>query len=322
MAIVDEGLVNLARFVASLATATGALQTIGDHLEQATRRFSELEDEAEQEGGGLNDGLEELGSALESGQHEAADGLGDVAQAATDGQESASDARQAVEQAATDGEARTQAVLSDLDQAHAELTAQGFQALGQTLHDSEQELEAEHQEVEQSLADLDTAVRGFENEARASWDAAETELEGASADLAQDETLLEAAANEGVHGFQTEGDALETFCGELESDVDLIYDALDAGVESQGNEWEQEVQRISHEAVDFVEAAGQQRMEQPARLVEDEALAALSREYTAVGAVLDGATETAGELEPLAEELGKCQVVVGQIDELMKAVAE
>ena len=62
MATLDQGVVNLQRFVGLLASATSAHEHVGDHVKEASRRFSELDNEAEQEGGGLNDHLTELGT--------------------------------------------------------------------------------------------------------------------------------------------------------------------------------------------------------------------------------------------------------------------
>jgi hypothetical protein len=104
--------------------------------------------------------------------------------------------------------------------------------------------------------------------------------------------------------------------------VDVIYDALDAAVDQEGQDWEQNVDDLAKQAVAWAQSAAQERLEQPARLVEEQALAALEQEYAALGTVLEAGRDIAGDLDPLAEDLARCQAVVAQVDELMKALAE
>ncbi len=54
MATLDDGVTNLQRFVASLAMATSALEKSGEHFKESGQRFAQLEDEAGDEGDGLN----------------------------------------------------------------------------------------------------------------------------------------------------------------------------------------------------------------------------------------------------------------------------
>lgn len=321
MATLDEGVVNLQRFIAHLAASTSALERSGDHFKESAQKFGELEDEVVEEGGGLNDELEEIGSTLDSAKGDAQDALMELIQAASEAQGTTGEAQTRIEEAASDLDEKAQTILGDLDEAHGHLTEQGFDALGQTLDGSQQELETESQEGEQALTELETAVAGFETEAQTAWDAAEGELDEAISDLSEGESSLQTAASEGVQGLETAGTEFEQSCSTLESAVDLIYDVLDKDVAEQGQEWEQHVQTIAKEAIGFVEAGAQERLEQPAIVVEEEAVASLSQEYGALEAVLDGATTTAEELKPLAEELAKCQTIVGQIDELMNALA-
>lgn len=152
-------------------------------------------------------------------------------------------------------------------------------------------------------------------------DGAEGELDESTGELSQGHSAVEGAAGDGVQGFEAAADAFEQRCGDLAGDVDLIYDDLDAAVVEQGQEWEQYVAAIGTDAVGFVESGAQERLEQPATMVENEALRALEQEFGAMGTLLDAGTDTAGQLQPLAEELARCQSVVGQIADLMNALA-
>jgi hypothetical protein len=321
VADVDEAVTNLQRFIAHLTAATDGLEKSTEHFKESGQHFSKLEDEGSDEGGGLNDELTELGSALDDGLKGAEAALGEVTQAAVEGQQTADQAQDKVDAAATEVEDEADKTLAELADANARLVAQGFESLGQRLDTLEQELEGETQQLEQAFTQLETSVGEHQAEAEAAWDGAEGELDESIGELTQGQSAVEAAAGDGVHGFGAAADEFEQRCSDLAGDVDLIYDALDAAVIEQGQEWEQHAAAIGTDAVGFVESGAQERLEQPAHLVEEEALRALEQEYGALGAILDTGTDTAGQLQPLAEELARCQSVVGQIAELMNALA-
>jgi hypothetical protein len=321
MATMDAGVANLQRFIAHLAASTGALAKSADQFKQSGIALGEMEGTAAAEGGALNDELEELGSVVDGGRDEADDALGGLAEAATDAQGVIAEARAELAEAATETEEKTAAILGELGDAQARLIAEGFEALGSALEDVQQELAADALETLQAFTELEGAAGGWETEAGAAWDEAGAELDRAVAAHGEAASDVEAAAAEAVKGFQSAAAEFEQRCSQLESDVDVIYDALDAAVEEQGREWEREAQRMAGEAVASVQADAQQRLERPAVLLEDEALVALAAEWSSMGAIFDGAAASAGELQPLADELARCQAVVGHIDELLNALA-
>lgn len=321
MAEFDQAVLNLERFIGLLVNATSAVEQVEQHLVQCGRQFGELEQDAGEEGGGLNDRLEDLSTTLESEEAEAVAALGELTQASGQAQQDTADVETKVEQAATELDQTADQVESAIEQASTQLDQEGFEAFGQALETAQQELEASSQEAERSLTDLAGAVAGFETEAEAAWNEAGTELESSTTALVTAETEIEATAQDGVQGFDAAADSLEDACGSLVKEVDLIYDALDSGVAAQGQEWEQAVDAAALEALGFVGDARHERLDAPASMVDDEALATLNQEYEALGTVLDAAEGPLGDLEPLSSELVRAQAVVGQIDELMNALA-
>ena len=320
MADIDQAVVNLERFIGLLANATSAVGQVEDHVVENGKQFAELEQNAGEEGGGLNDRLEELATALETEEGEAVTALGELTQAGTTAQQDVTEVDTKVEQAATDLDQTADAVESALEQASTQLGNEGFEPVDQALQAGQQELETSSQQLEQSLTELVSAVGGLEREAEAAWNETEAELEESTTALVEAETVIEAEAQEGVQGFDAAADALEDACGALVTAVDQIYDDLDSGVATQGQEWEQAVDAAAQEAFAFAGEARQQRLEPSASMVEDEALGTLSQEYEALGTVLDAAAEPLAELEPLSAELVRALSVVGQIDELMNAL--
>lgn len=321
MATLDQGVANLERFIGLLVSATSATGAVGEHVKEASGRFSELAEDAQEEGGGLNDHLTELGSTLETDEAEVVAAINEIAQGATEAQQTAGDVREKVEQAATDLEQKADTLENGLEQAATQLTSEGFQAMVQALDEAQQALETESQEEAQAFTELETAVGGFETDAEAAWNEAEAELEEAATALAEGETNIESESSEGVQEFGTAGTELASACTALESEVDVIYDALDQGVEAQGQAWQQAVQAAAQDDHTFVSEGQRVRVDQPAAMVEDEALTPLNQEYETLSTVLDAAVSAVSQLEPLAEDLIKSQVVVGQVDDLMKALA-
>jgi hypothetical protein len=321
MAELDQAVVNLERFIGLLANATSAVGQVEDHVVQNGKQFAELEQDAGEEGGGLNDRLEELSSTLETEEGEAIAALGELAQAAGEAAQDVADVHGKVEQAAADLDQTADTVETGLEQASTQLDTEGFEPLDQALETAQTELETSSQEAEQSLTELVAAVGGFATEAEAAWNEAEGELEAATTAFVEAETAIEAEAQEGVQGFDAAADALEGACASLVTAVDQIYDDFDAGVVTQGQEWDQAIDAAAQEASAFAGDARQQRLEPSASMVDDEALGTLSQEYEALGTVLDAAAEPLGDLEPLSAELVRAQSVVGQIDELMNALS-
>lgn len=321
MAAIDESVVNLQRFLGLVAQATGALEQVGTHVQASAQRFTDLQDEASEDGGGLNDELVELASALESGRDSVQEALTDLTQAAADGQEAAEEGRGRVERAATDLEETVNDTLDELGHAHSSATDQGFQPLLQTIDEAQHELETQSQETEQAFEALGNTIQQNATESQAAWDAVEAHLEESVSALSQGEGAIESEAAEGVHGFVSAGDELGVACSTLESEVDMIYDVLDSAVSDQGQEWDQALSEYAREALDHVGTSAEDSLVQPAQTVEEEALASLGREYTDLEAVLVVGAAVGDETEPLSAELAKCGAVIGQVDELLNSLA-
>ena len=321
MAEFDQAVQNLERFIGLVVNATSAVGQVEDHVAENGRLFGELEHDAEEGGGGLNDRLEELATTLESEESETVTAIGEVTAAGNDATQGAGEVETKVEQAASDLEQVADAVETQLEQANTQLANEGFEPLDQALDEAQTELESQAQETEQALTELATEIGTFETETEAAWNEAEAELDSSTTAMAQEETEIEAEAQEGVQGFDAAADALEAACQSLVTEVDQIYDALDAGVAAQGQAWEQAVDAAAQEAVTFVSDAHQQRVESSATMVDDEALGPLNQEYEALAALIDDAATPLNDLEPLSAELVRAQSVVGQIDALMNALS-
>jgi len=321
MATLDEGVINLQRFIGALVNAHGAVEQLTSHFEEKTRTFTELDGQAAHEGDGLNHHLEEAAGALQTGEQDASTALGDLTQAATEGESSTEEGKDLVGKAASDVEEKARAVVDALEGAHSTLTEQGFTALGHTLETAENELQAEDGHCTEALGALVTAAQGKEAESHTAWDAAQGELEHAATDTEHAASDVEAAATDTEHGFEAAGTEGASQCTALEGELEQIYHALVSGVETQGHDWEQGVQQAAQDAASFLHDGEEHQLVQPATLLHDEALAGLQHEYEALSTVLEASTSLVGEVPPLSEDLVKAESVVADVDEVMNALA-
>lgn len=320
MANLDEAVVNLERFIGKVVEATGTLGDVSEHLEEKAREFAKLEDSAEQDGDTVTGHLDEALAAVAQGAGEAEDALAELENAAGEGERALGESKDQVEQTASDLEDKVRTAVADVDEAHGSLSSDGFQALGQTLDDLEQEMDAEAGETAQALNAMETDVQGFAKEAEAAWQEAEAAVDAAVAEIATQESDVEKEATEGTSAFEAAAVQVEAQCTSIDQELEALYATLESTVESEGGHWEQAVQDLGQTLLAFLRDGERERLEEPAALLDDQALDALDREYGAVEAGLGAAESTATELSPLADELVRSQSVVGQVDELMNSI--
>lgn len=321
MATLDDGVANLERFIGLVTVATGELERIARDLADSEKDLSTLEDEAAEQGGGLNDRLQDLESALETAEDEAKDAVDDLRDAGGDGQELLGEAQERLEDAVNELEDGAHATVNGIDEAHARLVEEGFLGLARTLDGVQKDLETAREETAGVSAELVAAVEGFESDAQAAWDGVEQALDGASSSVEDLEASLNAAVSQGVEGLDSEASDIEAACSALEGDLTTIYAGLAESGSSEQEGLAEAIQTSVQEATRRVEVGEQERLEQPARAVDEEALATLSTELDQLSAVLAGAAPLAESLPPLTMDLTKCQAIVGRIDELLQAMA-
>jgi ABC-type transporter Mla subunit MlaD len=322
MVTTDDPIANLQRFIASLTMSNGALEKITQHVQETSQGFTQLEAEAHDHGGSLKEHLEAFRSKLDTAEDEVRQAIDEVRHAAADGQQALTEAEGHVEQSGGDFEEKAHAVLAHVDEEHSRLTDQGFTVLGHTLDEAEQQLESERQESEQSFKELEGAIHGFETEAQTAWEAGHGAFDHATSEVSHEESELVAEASGAHQAFESAGSELDGVCHSLEGEIGTIYEHFTAGVDTAGGELGGAAQNLLQQAVGFVEAGGQSRLEEPANELETEGLGPLGEEYAALGATLHSAATVTAELEPLADDLVKSKTVVDQIDRLVNAVTE
>jgi ABC-type transporter Mla subunit MlaD len=322
MATTDDPVANVQRFIASLTTANGSLEQITQHLQVTSRDLAQLEDEAHSHGGNLNEDLDHFRSRLEAAEQGLRQAIDELTHTATQSRQTLAESEGQLEQAGGAVEEKAHGVSAHVEEEQSRLTDQGFTVLGHTLEEAEHQLDSEGRESDQAFNELKGVVHDLEAEAQAAWEAAHSAFEHASSEMSHEEATLTAQTSEAHQALDSEASELDSACHSLEGEIGTIYDTFTAGVETAGGELGEAAQSLIQEAVGFVQAGGQSRLEEPAETLEEGALGPLAEEYAALGSALHVATATAADLEPLTDELVKCKAVVGQVDKLLNAMAE
>lgn len=317
-----DGIANLQRFVANLAAATAALETITDHVQEASPHLEQLEKDAGDHGGGLNDRLEGLRETIEKGQEAVRQAIDEVGQAGTAGRDVIAAAEATVDRASGELAERAQAVSSHLDERHARLAEQGFAPLGQSLDEIDHQLERAREGSQHAFEELEAGLRGFATEAQAAWDGGISALERTAAELAAEGAALVAEASSAQEALASSGAGLEAFCSTLDTEISAVYEGFAASADTAAQELAEAGRSRLQDAAGFLEASGQSRLEDPADTLDAEGFGPLGEESAALDEVLGSAALTAAEVEPLAGELAKCQAIVGEIEKLLNAIAE
>ena len=182
-------------------------------------------------------------------------------------------------------------------------------------------MQTAHEEADRITSDLITAVHGFDTQAEAAWNAAEAAASQATTDCDALESSLEATANEGVEALEAEGSSLERACSSLADELTTIYENLAQVADAEQKGLGEAIQTAAQAAAGDVATSEQERLEQPAQALEEDALAPFSAELAQLAATLSGAAVLSEALPPLSVDLGKCQAVVGKVDESLQAMA-
>ena len=321
MATVEQGVESLRHFIADLTSASAALAQITQTLQDGKRDLSQLEGAASEQGGGLNDDLEETRSRLEAGEAAAVRAVEDLTARAETAQQALHEARAQVEQAGHPFEEGVLRLAADLDEEHVRLTQDGFAALGTRLDEAERELEAARAESGRFWTELEDALMRIQAESQADWTDAEATLDGAVAQAATREASMEAEASAAVQGLDALAGELDGAIVALDTELAAIYDGGEAGIDAVDAELSSVFQRVADEAEAFIQASSDERLVQPASELEKDGLQPLQIEYSLVLVALTSGLAVAVPLAPLAEELAKCQAVVAQVDQLLNAMA-
>jgi uncharacterized phage infection (PIP) family protein YhgE len=321
VATLDDGVRNLERFLGYLALATGEVQRVATELAATEQELAQLERDAGEQGGALSDWLEELRSGIDSAAQEATDAVSALAEGGGAAREVVSEGLDRLQEGAELAEERVEGAGDDVDEGHARLLEQGFEALGQMLDGLGQDVETARGQAEACTDELLAGVQGYRTETDDAWAGADASTGQAAGDCAALAASVEESVRDSMQMLEAEGGAVEQACSSLAGDLDAIYDGLSQTADEEEKALAAALADVT-EAVDgHVESGRADLLEGPSQELETGALPRLSAGLDGVAALLGDAASLREQLPALTADLAKCQVIVGKVDELLQAMA-
>jgi hypothetical protein len=319
----NDGVYKLDEFCALLGETHNRLvadRSTMDNLEDSLEGF---EDSVEKAVGGLSDAVaafrKRLGEAEEAAVAEV-EGLAEDAQQLEGSRLPAvQDQLEAAEDGLEDG---LRAEDAEMDEAAAEMEAQGFAPLTAGLEALDAAGEAMAGDLEQDFSELDGGLdagrRGLD-EAEADTVAECTAASGALD--AEDRAGLEADAGQCLTGWGSELAAtLEGQTAEFGQEFTRVYDEFQSGAEGGGQELSAAVDALLRETGDYVRHDAAASLEGGLELTLEQALPALGQEVGGLIAALGSCEEAGAVLVPMVDELEVSGRVMTQVDRVLRAM--
>lgn len=319
----DDGTYKLDEFCALLGETHSKLvadHATMDHLEESLDGFEEA---VEKTVGGLGDAVAELRKRLAEAE---VDAVAEVEALAADARQLEGSRLTAVQgqlEAAEDElENGLRAEGVELDQASADMEAQGFAPLTEGLEALDAAGEAMAQDLEHHFSELD----GTLSTERERIDDAETESVAectAASDAldAEDRAGLEADAVHCLTGWGSELAAtLAAQTAEFGQEFTRVYDEFQSGAEAGGQELSAAVDALLREAGDFVRDDVGASLGAELELALEQALPAHGQEVEGLLAVLGSCEETSTVLVPMVDELEISGRVMTEVDHVLRAL--
>ncbi|HET9316104.1 MAG TPA: hypothetical protein VFQ51_10965, partial [Vicinamibacteria bacterium] len=300
---------------------TGELERITRDLAARERDLSQLEGDAAEEGGGLNDRLDELATTLAAAEDDARGAVEDLGTAGSDAQDAIGDSLERLDDAVGQLGERAQEAADAVEEGHARLTEQGFEALGRALDGLQHDVDAAREEAATLTTGFVGAVEACQADCEAAWCAAQGVVDQAATEAVTLHASLETSATEAAEDLKAEAEEIETVCASLEGDLTAIYEGLADGAQGEQEALSDAIRSTASELTTRVEGSEIAQVEQPGESVEQNALAPLDAELAQLAATLAGAAPLTDALPPLTAELARCAAVAGRIEELLQAMA-
>lgn len=317
----DDGVANLERFISVLTSTTDRVEQTTSTLESHAEALDDLEDTAEEKLGAFADDVDDFTDQLDSTEEEAVAeirGLGEAAREAADG--ALAQAESDLREAESSFEDQTTRSAESLDSREGSLVDSGYggflgavDRLGGELNDARQEVDTGFEDFEGAAGTLGDETSSAIEDASAKTEEATTWVEQHESELADQVAGfvgdLEAALSDALADQASVGDEAEQ-----------LYASMAEAAEAEGKDLQDQVEQLLDEASGFVAQAASDQLDQPAELVLQEPMPTLDSELDGLSDVLDEASGTTADLEPLVGELVTAVSIVGTIDEMLNAM--
>jgi flagellar biosynthesis chaperone FliJ len=318
----DDSVENLQRFI-SVLTAT--IEEVHEHASTIEDHADTIEDlDSDTQGA-----LEDLSSALSDfeddvvgSEHDALEQIQALRQEAREGTDQRlARAESEIERAQGDFDDVVQDGRSRIEEAHSELTSDGFGGLETTMEGVESALAEDRQQAEGAFDQLDGAVAEFETRATGAYTDTTGEIDQTVGEIANQQAAIETDGGDGVTALDGVGDDIDAFCRARAAELIGLYDGWGPEIQAEATELIDEASTLLIEASVAVDTLIQDELTDPAEAVRTDAFGPYLSELDELQAFLEDARGPAtGELALLVDDLEKALAVVDTIAELLKAL--
>lgn len=318
----DDSVQNLERFISVLTSTIEEVHEHASTIEDHADTIEDLDSDTETALEDLASALSDFEDDLVGSEHDALEQIQTLRQEARDGADQRlAQAEGEVERAGSDFDSVLEDGRARIEEAHSELTSDGFGQLETTMETVESGLAEDRQQAEGAFDQLDGAVAEFETRATGAYTDTTGEFDQTVGEIANQQSALETDAGDGVAALDGVGDDIDGFCRARAVELISLYDGWGTEVGTQAQELMDEVATLLIEASVFVDTLIQDELTEPVESVQNDTFVPYLNELGELQSVLEEARgPAAGELLPLVDELEKALAVMDTMAELLKAL--
>jgi chromosome segregation ATPase len=315
----DEGVLNLERFIGILTSTIEQVQGHTSAIEQHASALESLDDKAESDLSDLGGALEDFETRLEAAEDEVEQEIGSLRDEAREGadeqlQQSGSD----VDRAGGAYDAALDEGRGGLEESHAALGSEGFNPLESTLESVESALAGDRQEAEAGFDGLDAAAAELRQRATDAFAEAEAAFDRTVEEITDKRDALETDGGDAVTALDQAGDDIDAEARSLAGELETAYDLWHVQIEAETDDLVESVKTLMTDTAASVDAAAEAQLDTPAGTVLDNAFEPCLEELAELQSVVEGAQGPAtDDLLPLVDELERSAIVIETIDRLL-----
>lgn len=318
----DQSVENLERFIGILRTS---IEEVHDHaatVEDHVDTIEDLDSDAQSALEDLQSTLSDFEDDLGSSEQDALEQIQSLRQEAREGADQRMErAGDQVERAQGDFDEVVEDGRSRIEEAHSELTSDGFGQLETTFEGVESALAQDRQEAEGAFDQLDGAVADFETRTTGAYTDTTGEMDQTIGEAANQQNAIETDGGDGVTALDGVGDDIDAFCRGKAGELEGLYAAWAPETQTEATELIDEVSTLLVEASVAIDSLIQDELTEPTEAVLNDAFGPYLAELGELQAFLEDARGPAtGELPILIDDLEKALAVIETIAELLRAL--
>lgn len=317
----SESLDNLRRYLAIAYNALERLQAATPQIEAHGQALEALEGEVD---GKLSAFDSETDGILADLQSAESDALSDVALVTSLAQDAADDrlpdGQAGLEEAGARIDQSMDALGQELTSDHQALNSEGFDALAAVLDTSQQAYVSTRGQNEGAFQALGQAVAGFEQEAETAYADSGKELEGAATECDDEASTLASETSGLVQSMEGAGTEFGGTVAAVETEAEAAYDGVNEQVENESRDLSEGVQQSLEAESQHLATELADSVEQASALVSNDTATPHLEELGTLREAVWRAESAGADLDPLVEDLQRCQQVVDLIEQLLNAL--